>query len=135
LIKQYSLQNAESGLAADYVKKKNVVRVRAGGEQFLLQTESAKEVVDWIEAFQAATNVALELDVRPMPKIITLPRRRRRRRPGEAVPPGVPNTEDTPEGNARAVAAAEAAAQARRDGNVDDMERMLAEDQAAGGES
>jgi hypothetical protein len=37
-------------------------------------------------------------------------------------------------GNARAVAAAEAAERARREGNVDDMERMLAEDQAAGGE-
>ncbi len=102
LVKQYSLQNAESGLAADYVKKKNVVRVRAAGEQFLLQTESAKEVVDWIEAFQAATNVSLELDVRPMPKIITLPRRRRRRRPGDPPVPGQPATEDTPEGESHA---------------------------------
>ena len=49
MVKQYSLQNAESGLAADYVKKRNVVRVRAEGEQFLLQTDSAKDVVDWIE--------------------------------------------------------------------------------------
>ena len=49
LIKQYTLQNAESGLAADYIKRKNVVRVRSEGEQFLLQTESAREVVDWIE--------------------------------------------------------------------------------------
>lgn len=49
LIKQYTLQNAESGLAADYTKKRNVVRVRVEGEQFLLQTESAKDVVDWIE--------------------------------------------------------------------------------------
>ena len=56
LVKQYSLQNAESGLAADYVKKRNVVRVRAEGEQFLLQTDGAKDVVDWIEvsrSFQA----------------------------------------------------------------------------------
>lgn len=70
LVKAYSLQNAESGLAADYVKKKNVVRVRLGGEQFLMETGSPKEVVDWIEAFQAATNVALDLDERPMPKIM-----------------------------------------------------------------
>jgi len=49
LIKQYTLQLAESGLAADYVKRRNVVRVRAEGEQFLLQTENAKDVVDWIE--------------------------------------------------------------------------------------
>ncbi|KAJ9107269.1 hypothetical protein QFC21_000716 [Naganishia friedmannii] len=138
LIKQYTLQHAESGLAADYVKKKNVVRVRVEGEQFLLQTESAKDVVDWIEALQAASNVALDLDERPMPKIITLPRRRRRRRPGEPAPPvsapGVPDTEDTPEGNARAVAEAERAAraaEAARDRNLDAMDRMLAEDQAA----
>jgi len=49
LVKQYTLQNAESGLAADYMKRKNVVRVRAEGEQFLLQTENARDVVDWIE--------------------------------------------------------------------------------------
>lgn len=151
LLKQYTLQNAESGLAADYVKKRNVVRVRAEGEQFLLQTESSREVVDWIEAFQAATNVSLDLDARPMPKIITLPRRRRRRRPGEPVVPGatatagdVAATEDTPEGNARAVAEAERAASGRRpsppvsaaaggasSNAVRDMEAMLAEDQAA----
>ncbi|WWD15896.1 hypothetical protein CI109_100320 [Kwoniella shandongensis] len=143
LVKQYTLQHAESGLAADYVKRKNVVRVRAEGEQFLLQTENAQEVVQWIEAFQAATNVALDLDERPMPKIITLPRRRRRR-PAGANAQGaqsatvtangtstsannasavVPGANDTPEGNARVVAAAEAAERER--------ERMLAEDQAA----
>lgn len=56
LIKQYTLQNAESGLAADYVKKRNVVRVRVEGEQFLLQTESAKDVVDWIEVSPPLTS-------------------------------------------------------------------------------
>ena len=49
LIKQFTLQNAESGLAADYQKRKNVVRIRAEGQQFLLQTDSARDVVDWIE--------------------------------------------------------------------------------------
>ena len=55
LIKVYTLQNAESGLAADYVKRKNVVRVRSEGEQFLLQTDSARDVVDWIEVRQVAS--------------------------------------------------------------------------------
>jgi hypothetical protein len=59
LVKQYSLQNAESGLAADYVKKRNVVRVRAEGEQFLLQTDSAKDVVDWIEVSRRAPVTAI----------------------------------------------------------------------------
>ncbi|KAK8869831.1 hypothetical protein IAR55_000399 [Kwoniella newhampshirensis] len=140
LIKQYTLQHAESGLAADYLKRKNVVRVRAEGEQFLVQTENAQEVVQWIEAFQAATNVALDLDERPMPKIITLPRRRRRRvvgPNGQGAQGGVTangtsandasaaatGATDTPEGNTRVVAAAEAAERER--------ERMLEEDQAA----
>ncbi|GAA5879406.1 hypothetical protein JCM3774_005231 [Rhodotorula dairenensis] len=80
LVRHYSLQNAESGLAADYIKRKHVVRVRAEGEQFLLQAKDDRGVIDLIEALQAATNVALDLDARPLPKFITLPRRRRRRR-------------------------------------------------------
>lgn len=79
LVRNYSLQSAESGLAADYLKRRHVVRVRAEGEQFLIQTTSDKHVVDWIEALQAATNVSLDLESRAMPKFITLPRRRRRR--------------------------------------------------------
>jgi hypothetical protein len=92
------------------------------------------------QAFQSATNVALDLDDRPMPKIITLPRRRRRRVPGAAgaagaaagaAAPGTsdvapPTAADTPEGNAAAVAAAERASR--------DMDRMLGEDQAQGAE-
>ncbi|CAH7681749.1 expressed protein [Phakopsora pachyrhizi] len=80
----YTLQNAESGLAADYLKRKYTVRVRAEGEQFLLQAKDDRGVIDLIEALQAATNVSLDLDVRPLPKFITLPRRRRRRRAGAA---------------------------------------------------
>lgn len=103
-----------------------------------------RRYADSIKAFQSATNVALDLDDRPMPKIITLPRRRRRRVPGapgaagpaggvagaavnapasDAVPAAVA---DTPEGNAAAVAAAEAASRER--------ERMLAEDQTGSAE-
>ncbi|PWZ00257.1 hypothetical protein BCV70DRAFT_107489 [Testicularia cyperi] len=80
LLRNYTLQGAESGLAADYLKRRHVVRVRAEGEQFLLQTRSDRHVVDWIEALQAATNVSMDLEKRQMPKFITLPRRRRRRR-------------------------------------------------------
>ena len=45
----YTLQQAESGLASDYLKRKNVIRVRMEGEQFLLQAPSVQAVVDWIE--------------------------------------------------------------------------------------
>ncbi|KAG2008459.1 hypothetical protein CC2G_013891 [Coprinopsis cinerea AmutBmut pab1-1] len=49
LIRVYSLQNAESGLGNDYVKRKNVIRVRLEGEQFLLQAKDVTSVVEWIE--------------------------------------------------------------------------------------
>ena len=84
LVRHYSLQYAESGLAADYVKRPHVVRVRAEGEQFLLQANDDRGVIDLVEALQAATNVSLDLDARPLPKFITLPRRGRRRRRPEA---------------------------------------------------
>lgn len=49
LIRQYTLQNGESGLATDYVKRKNVIRIRLEGQQFLLQLPGVEEVVSWIE--------------------------------------------------------------------------------------
>jgi hypothetical protein len=76
----YSLQHAESGLGNDYLKRRNVIRVRMEGEQFLLQAHDVADVVEWIEGFHAATNIALDLDERAMPKGPMFPRRRRRRR-------------------------------------------------------
>ena len=54
LIKQYTLQHAESGLASDYQKRKNVIRVRMMGEQFLLQAKDVAAVIDWIEVSSCA---------------------------------------------------------------------------------
>ncbi|KAF9467741.1 hypothetical protein BDZ94DRAFT_901031 [Collybia nuda] len=79
LIKAYTMQNAESGLGNDYIKRKNVIRVRVEGEQFLLQAKDVAGVVEWIEALQASANIALDLDERLMPKGPLFPRRRRRR--------------------------------------------------------
>ncbi|KAH7925086.1 hypothetical protein BV22DRAFT_1119747 [Leucogyrophana mollusca] len=79
LIRSYTLQNAESGLGNDYLKRKNVIRVRLEGEQFLLQAHDVPAVVEWIEGFHAGTNIALDLDHRVMPKGPMFPRRRRRR--------------------------------------------------------
>jgi hypothetical protein len=135
LMKRYTLQNAESGLATDYLKRRNVIRIRIEGEQFLLQVPDMEGVVQWIEAshdlfyfillqkkaeadaylvqgLQAATNVALDLDTRPMPRGPLFPRyvwrwrtkfpllidvarssRRRRRRGGpDAAPQGSSTT-------------------------------------------
>lgn len=90
LLRIYTLQHAESGLASDYTKRKNVVRVRLEGEQFLLQCTDVASVIEWIEGLQAATNIALDLDERPMPKGPIFPRRRRRRRP-QATPSAANN--------------------------------------------
>ncbi|BGP16117.1 hypothetical protein JCM10213_007503 [Rhodosporidiobolus nylandii] len=138
LVRHYSLQNAESGLAADYIKRKHVVRVRAEGEQFLLQAKDDRGVIDLIEALQAATNVALDLDARPLPKFITLPRRRRRRRPR---PDGTAangansgaNGANGATGAAGAAGAtvAQGAGQAERRDEPDRMGDMLAEEQNA----
>jgi hypothetical protein len=49
LLYSYSLNNAESGLGSDYVKRRNVIRIRMEGQQFLLQARDIPSVVDWIE--------------------------------------------------------------------------------------
>jgi hypothetical protein len=49
LIKAYTMQQAESGLGSDYVKRKHVIRVRLEGEQFLLQASGVDSVIEWIE--------------------------------------------------------------------------------------
>nr|GAT48066.1 predicted protein [Mycena chlorophos] len=94
LIRAYTLQHAESGLGNDYLKRKHVIRVRLEGEQFLLQARDVGDVVDWIEGLHCATNIALDLDERPMPKGPLFPRRRRRRnRPGTATASGAGSSE------------------------------------------
>jgi hypothetical protein len=45
----YKLHNAESGLGSDYLKRRNVIRIRMEGQQFLLQARDVASVVDWIE--------------------------------------------------------------------------------------
>jgi hypothetical protein len=90
LIRAYTMQHAESGLGNDYLKRKNVIRVRLEGEQFLLQAQDVASVIQWIEvcfpnllcttwlrwpkALQSSTNVALDLDERPMPRGPFFPR-------------------------------------------------------------
>jgi hypothetical protein len=77
--REYTLQYAEAGIATDYVKRKYVLRVRAEGEQFLMQCANEEQRDAWVEAVQAGSSIALALEDRNMPKHITLPRRRRGR--------------------------------------------------------
>jgi hypothetical protein len=66
-VKQYTLQYAESGIAYDYKKRSWALRLRVEGEQFLLQCRSGSDRNAWLEAFQAAAEVALDIDVRDEP--------------------------------------------------------------------
>ena len=67
-VRQYTLQYAESGIAFDYKKRPYVLRVRVEGEQFLLQCRSPSDRNAWLEAFQAAADISLDLDLRESQK-------------------------------------------------------------------
>ncbi|KAI9465747.1 hypothetical protein BJY52DRAFT_1220495 [Lactarius psammicola] len=91
LLHAYALHNSESGLGTDYSKRRNVIRIRMEGQQFLLQAPDVASVVDWIEGFQAAASIAQDLDVRPMPKGPLFPRRRRRRNRAQVTSTSAPS--------------------------------------------
>ncbi|GBC02071.1 hypothetical protein RclHR1_04440001 [Rhizophagus clarus] len=77
---EFSMLNAQVGLATDYSKRNNVIRVRFSctGHQFLFQIQDHDECVSWIEKLQSSANISPTLDEREMPMFITLPMRRRR---------------------------------------------------------
>lgn len=79
-VKLYSLQHAKFGLATDYKKKLNVLRIRVEQEQILLAFNSVQEVIDWNMALLTGRDLSLDVNEREMPKYRTVPRRRRRRR-------------------------------------------------------
>ncbi|KAF7726101.1 hypothetical protein EC973_009076 [Apophysomyces ossiformis] len=74
----YSMQQAETDLATDYVRYDHVLRLKlSDGPQFLLRTYTREEHILWIEHLQASANISNDLDSRSMPEFI-IPRRRRR---------------------------------------------------------
>ena len=104
LLRSYTLQHAEVGIAADYrkitqvpfagllrlmrlgeladtrmLKRNYVIRVRAESEQFLLSCETVDTFLFWLESLGAAIDLAPPLDERSLPRYQTIPRRRRRR--------------------------------------------------------
>ncbi|KAJ9098394.1 hypothetical protein QFC19_006393 [Naganishia cerealis] len=81
LIRSYSLQHAQLGLAADYLKKPNVLRIRVESEQILLHFGSTKELVEWHFALSMGRDISLDLEDRHIPRYRTVPRRRNRNTP------------------------------------------------------
>ncbi|ORY90536.1 hypothetical protein BCR43DRAFT_447167 [Syncephalastrum racemosum] len=71
-----SLAGAEAGRAWDYTKRPHSLRLTtAHGPQLLLRLSSHVEMISWIEHLQAAINISLDLEQRPMPRFMTLPTR------------------------------------------------------------
>ncbi|PMD34423.1 hypothetical protein L207DRAFT_409429, partial [Hyaloscypha variabilis F] len=88
LLQSYNLQHADVGIAADYVKKRFVIRVRAEADQFLLSCHKIETFVLWLQSLFAAIDLAPPLDDREIPRDLSVPRRSRRRIRVEAAAEG-----------------------------------------------
>jgi len=78
-LKSYNLQHADVGIAADYYKKRYVIRVRAETDQFLISCFKIETFVKWLQSLVAAIDIAPPLDTRSLPRDLSIPRARRRR--------------------------------------------------------
>ncbi|KAF5129982.1 hypothetical protein E5D57_006317 [Metarhizium anisopliae] len=74
LEKSYSLIHADAGIAADYTKRRYVIRIRAETDQFLLSCIELATFVKWLEALFAAIDVAAPIDDRDFPRDMSIPR-------------------------------------------------------------
>ncbi|KAI3404159.2 hypothetical protein KGF56_003059 [Candida oxycetoniae] len=100
LIRSYSLQHAKIGLASDYKKKFNVLRLRIENEQILLNFATIQDLIDWNLSINIGKDVAIDINERELPRYRTVPRRRRRRRNGRTGSSS--NYDDFPESTHRA---------------------------------
>lgn len=69
------MQSGEVGLAADYVRRSWVLRVRAEGHQFLLACQTQASMLHWYAAIREAIAISLPLDSREEPRVEKLPRK------------------------------------------------------------
>ncbi|KAI8716918.1 PH-9 domain-containing protein [Fusarium sp. LHS14.1] len=67
LLKSYSLQYAESGIASDYKKRRYVIRLRVETDQFLISSCELSTFVKWLDWLNAAINVAAPIEDRDFP--------------------------------------------------------------------
>ncbi|OAA73956.1 PH domain containing protein [Cordyceps fumosorosea ARSEF 2679] len=74
LEKTYSLLHADAGIAADYKKRRYVIRIRAETDQFLLSCIELGTFVRWLEALFAAIDIAAPIDERDFPRDMSIPR-------------------------------------------------------------
>ncbi|KAH8889312.1 PH domain-like protein [Thozetella sp. PMI_491] len=74
LERSYSLIHADAGIAADYKKRRYVIRIRAETDQFLLSCVELPTFVEWLDALFAAISVAAPIDERDFPRDQSIPR-------------------------------------------------------------
>lgn len=76
----YTLQYATVGAAFDYSKRPFVLRVRAQGQQFLIELGNLFDCLSWANCIQLGIDIALPLEERVLPRLRVFPRTRRNRR-------------------------------------------------------
>ncbi|KAJ4304183.1 hypothetical protein N0V88_001795 [Collariella sp. IMI 366227] len=74
LEKSYSLLHADAGIAADYRKRRYVIRMRVETDQFLLSCVEIGTFVKWLDAIFAAINISPPIDERDFPRDFSIPR-------------------------------------------------------------
>ncbi|KAK3313529.1 hypothetical protein B0H66DRAFT_355175 [Apodospora peruviana] len=74
LEKSYSLLHADAGIAADYRKRRYVIRMRCETDQFLLSCVELGTFVKWLDRIFAAIDVAAPIDERDFPRDQSIPR-------------------------------------------------------------
>jgi hypothetical protein len=74
LEKSYSLLYADAGIAADYKKRRYVIRIRAETDQFLLSCIELSTFNKWLSCLFAAIDVALPIEDRDFPRDMSVPR-------------------------------------------------------------
>ncbi|KAK4114268.1 hypothetical protein N656DRAFT_796753 [Canariomyces notabilis] len=74
LEKKYSLLHADAGIAADYRKRRYVIRMRLETDQFLLSCVELGTFVTWLDGIFAAINVSAPIDERDFPRDYSIPR-------------------------------------------------------------
>jgi hypothetical protein len=76
-----SMFKANCGIAPDYTKHDNVLRLRLGTtkEQLLIRPFTLPETISWFEHLQSSINISTDIDKRRMPRILTLSRGNHRR--------------------------------------------------------
>ncbi|KAF9767738.1 hypothetical protein IL306_015054 [Fusarium sp. DS 682] len=74
LEKSYSLMHSECGIAADYRKRRYVIRLRVEADQFLISSVQLETFIAWLDGLNAAINVASPIEDRDFPPDMSIPR-------------------------------------------------------------